>query len=516
MLIVYRFSFVAFLVLMTMTSCRETATAPYKNLTKDSFADMYEPAYRLNSHAIRRGIDSLMRADNDAFKADWRTRNYYRSQQPFLWISREGILERADTALAYLWQAAGCGLDTSKLRVRQIADDIRRLRSLDVHGQGGEINKIMARVEYNLTRAYIRYSSGQMFGFVNPDKLYNNIEKCDSDTVTGRVKYSHLCDLRVRRPDSLFFATAISKAFNDSVGQFITAAQPRGILYDMLVKRLNSAPLSASERVKTLCNIERCRWRQRGYNDFNDYSKYIVVNVPSCALRAVNEESVLSMRVGVGTLDHKTPLLTSSVKRMDLNPQWIIPKNIAKGIVGRCGYMHSEGMFVYDKKRGKLPPEAASYSKVMDGEQHIVQAGGAKNPLGRIIFRFDNSFSVYLHDTSSPWLLQRENRTLSHGCVRVEKPLELALFLLDDTTKELSEKIRYTMTAPFIDDNDSARKARIDRKMLVSNVKVAPAVPVFIAYYTIFYGVGGGIESFNDIYGYDEPLARELSPFNNK
>lgn len=510
----FRFSFVAFFVLMVMASCREATTAPYKDLTKESLAAMCEPAYRLDSRAIRRGIDSLTHTDGGAFKADWHTRHYYKSRQPFIWISQNGVLERADTALAYLRQAAVCGLDTNKLRVKQIADDIRRLRSLDVHGQEGNINKVMARVEYNLTRAYVRYSSGQMFGFVNPDRLYNSFEKCDSDTVTGRVKYSHLSDLRVRRPDSLFFATAISKALNDSVGQFLTAAQPHGMLYNSLVKRLNTASLSASERTKTLCNIERCRWRQRSYKGFDDYRKYIIVNVPSCALRAVNEESVLSMRVGVGTLDHKTPLLTSSVMRMDLNPQWIIPKNITKGIVGRIGYMRAEGMFVYDKKRGKLPPEAASYTKVMDGEQYIVQAGGAKNPLGRIIFRFDNSFSVYLHDTSSPWLLQRENRALSHGCVRVEKPLELAMFLLDDTTKELSEKIRYTMTMPFVGDDDSARKVRIDKDMLVNNVKVNPAVPVFIAYYTLFYGVGGGIVSFNDIYGYDEPLARELSPFN--
>lgn len=72
----------------------------------------------------------------------------------------------------------------------------------------------------------------------------------------------------------------------------------------------------------------------------------------------------------------------------------------------------------------------------MNGGQYIIQAGGPKNSLGRIIFRFDNNFSVFLHDTSSPWVFQRERRTVSHGCVRVEKPYELALFLLDDVDEK--------------------------------------------------------------------------------
>jgi len=475
---------------------------------------MFEPAFALNSHSIRRGIDSLMRADSGAFMADWRTRNYYRSQQPFIWINRKGVRERADTALAYLRQAAVCGLDTNKLRVKQIAEDIRRLRFLDVYEPDFNINKVMARVEYNLSRAYIRYSSGQMFGFVNPDKLYNRLEKCDSDTVTGHVKYSHLCDLRVHRPDSLFFATAVRKAFKDSVGQFLMAAQPHGLLYNSLIKRLNTMPLSASERIKTLCNIERSRWRQHGYGDFHDYKKSIVVNVPSCSLRAVSAGNMLTMRVAVGTMEHKTPLLTSSVMRMDLNPQWIIPKSIAKGIVGRTGYMRSENMFVYDTKQGKLPPESASFSKIMEGEQYVVQAGGSKNPLGRIIFRFKNNFSVFLHDTSSPWLLKRNDRALSHGCVRVEKPLELALFLLGNEKDDLSEKIKYSMTVPLTNDYDSIKKSRIDRNMLVNSVKVNPEVPLFITYYTVFYGIDGELVSFDDIYGYDDVLARELSSLN--
>lgn len=509
----FRFSYILIFIVMACFSCHEQVSDPYKNLSEACFVDMADDDLMLNSHEIRRCIDTLMRADSAAFIADRSTRNYYYSHKPFIWINRNGVLSRADTALHYLRQAANCGLDTNKLRVKKIASDIRRLRKLDVSEPGNRINKLMARVEYNLTRAYLRYSAGQMYGFVNPDRLYNNLEKCDSDTVSGQVKYTHLSDLKVQRPGSSFFETAIHKAFKDSVGDFLSEVQPRNALYSALVKRLHSTSTPASERVKILCNIERCRWRQRAYRDFQNYEKYVVVNVPSYSLRAVREGHTINMRVAVGTTEHKTPLLTSSIIRMDLNPQWIIPKSIARGIVGKTGYMHSEGMFVFDKKAGHLPPESVSYTKIMNGEQYIIQAGGPKNPLGRIIFRFKNNFSVYLHDTSSPWLLRKNRRALSHGCIRVEKPFDLAIFMIDDEEKTLAKKIHYSMTMPFANDDALANRVRIDHKLLVNNVNVKPTVPIFITYYTIFYNGDNKLVPFNDIYGYDEALARELSPF---
>ena len=89
------------------------------------------------------------------------------------------------------------------------------------------------------------------------------------------------------------------------------------------------------------------------------------------------------------------PLLASKITRMDVNPQWIVPKSISKGFWGNYAYMHQWGMFVFDNRKGKLAPEEVSPLKIAQGEQYIIQAGGPKNSLGRIIFRFDNGFSVF-------------------------------------------------------------------------------------------------------------------------
>lgn len=497
---------------MTLSSCRDAVRNPNENLTREAFATLSDPGLSINALTIKRNITSLMRADTTRLSTNRRVRKFYSDSGKFIWIDRNGTFDRADTLLHCLRQAVVCGLDTNMLRTKQIANDINTLRTLDVNGADGDINLTMARLEYNLTRAYFFYSAGQQFGFINPDKLFNNIEICDSDTVSGQIKYSHLSDLRVKQADSTFFATAVRMALNDSVGAFMASVHPRGKFYDALIERLGkqNAP---SVRAKTLCNIERCRWRQKKMQPFEHYDRHVLVNIPACSLRAVNGDAVLEMRVGIGTSDHKTPMLSSFVKRMDLNPQWIIPKSIAKSIVGRNSYMHSEGMFVMDKKQGKLPPEAASYTKIMENEQYIVQAGGPKNPLGRIIFRFDNDFAVFLHDTSSPWVFKKNRRDVSHGCVRVERPLELAEFMLVNEDKELNEKLKYSMTVPLVNDKDSIDKVKIDKKLLVNSINVDPQVPIFIAYYTVFYGTDGQLTAFDDLYGYDDIMAKELSKF---
>ena len=507
--------FFFFVVALSLSSCHEKVDNLNDGLTLDAFSKLSKEKYKLNSRKICANIARLSDDDGLSVSIDRNVRKYYSGGNPFIWINRLGVYGRADSLLAVLSKAGYYGIDTQMLRVPQIEEDLARIRSLDV-GEGGDdaLNMVMARFEYNLTRAYFRYAVGMRYGFVNPDYVYNRFEKYAVDSLTTR--YRQLSDLRIERPDTLFYKDLVNKAFNDSVSQYLSAVNAKGELYGLLIDRLNSGKISARERQKTLWNIERCRWRLKMLGGNAAFDKYVEVNVPSFTLRAHDKDGVLSMRVACGTTDTKTPLLSSHITRMDVNPQWILPKSIAKGIVGSLGYMHRMGMFVYDKKLGKLPPEAASYEKVVTGGQYIIQAGGPKNSLGRIIFRFDNNFSVFLHDTSSPWLFQRANRAVSHGCVRVEKPFELAVFLLGEKDETLVGKLEYSMTVELPTDNDSinaARKIKVDRKRMVNSVSVKPRIPLFITYYTIYFDSDNRLVDCPDVYGYDEVLAEQLKPF---
>ena len=136
------------------------------------------------------------------------------------------------------------------------------------------------------------------------------------------------------------------------------------------------------------------------------------------------------------------------------------------------------------------------------GKYGVVQRGGKGNALGRIIFRFDNNFSVYLHDTSSRGVFEKEDRGVSHGCVRVEKPFELAKFLLKDKNEKLLGRIEYSMTADSLNI----------RGKVVGSVKVEPQVPLFITYYTL-YPFAGGMANYPDVYGFDEVIYAVLKKY---
>lgn len=493
-----------------LSACSEKGDDRLRHI--EEFSEINNENYSINTKAIYKNIANLIKTEGVSQASDRHVIKYYSENKPFIWIHRLGVYDRADTLLKIIKDADYYGFSTRMLKVEQIKEDLNRIKNLNVSLNGiNDINNVLARLEYNLTRAFFRYSLGLRYGLINPDYLYNNLETSDTDS-TG-IKFKQLSDLQIERPNNKFYTSIISKALNDSIKYLFNNIQPNNELYVKLIEYLNDNRLSNKERLKTICNIERCRWRLKILSGKNRFDKFIEVNIPSFSLKAVNDNDAFTMRVGCGTIKDKTPLLTSKITRMDINPQWIIPKSIAKGIANSYHYMHKMGMFVLDKKFGKLPPEKASYTKIMNGEQFIIQAGGPKNSLGRIIFRFDNNFSVFLHDTSSPWLLKREDRAISHGCIRVEKPLELALFLLNDKTKELEDKLRYSMTVEYTNENDSLNKKIIDKKRMLKSVSVNPAIPLFITYFTKYLNENGEIVDYQDVYKYDEALCEKLKPF---
>jgi murein L,D-transpeptidase YcbB/YkuD len=151
------------------------------------------------------------------------------------------------------------------------------------------------------------------------------------------------------------------------------------------------------------------------------------------------------------------------------------------------------------------------------GEYLVIQEGGEGNALGRIIFRFDNALSIYLHDTSSRDVFALEDRGVSHGCVRVERPYDLALFVMGERGSKVAERIGYSIRADVsalgkprdqLTDQQLEVLDTLRRDMLIGSVKVEPTVPVYILYYTLYPDKDGSIEEFRDVYGYDKVIAQ--------
>lgn len=258
-------------------------------------------------------------------------------------------------------------------------------------------------------------------------------------------------------------------------------------------------------------NMERLRWQ----NKLEKGDKYVMVNIAAFMLQAFDNDSILEMRICCGSPRNKTPLLTSKISYMELNPYWNVPQSIIrKEIIPSyrrdTSYFRRNRMKVYDLQGNAVNPHSIKWSKYKGGVPFTVKQDNKQgNSLGRIIFRFPNEFAVYLHDTPSRWAFMKVNRGVSHGCVRLEKALDFAFFLLKDKDDVTMDRIRVAMDLQAETEDGKKNIAKPSYKEL-KQYTLKESIPLFLDYYTTFYSKDGELSYCDDIYKYDEPLLEAL------
>ena len=486
--------------------------------SKDYFSDLRSDSVTLNIAKIRSHILELCeRRGGCATQSDRFMYKYYHNNGPLLWIDRYGIDMKVDTLLKYIDGVEEIGFSKSAFFYREIRDDVNRFRNLDFKGGNNSINEVFARLEYYLTKSYLRYVTGQRFGFVNPQIIFNKIDSAEHST-PQRLLYRRLFDINTELPDSNFFSQAIRIVSQRDYYAFFHEVQPRDSLYFRLKNELQKS-LSEDYRIKLICNLERSRWREEEYLSMG--KKYIIVNIPSFHLYAYGGDTLLYMRIGCGSYKTKTPLLTSAIERMDVNPVWNIPMSIIKNEVsqhaGDTSYFSRNKYYIVRRENGeRVPVTEVSPAMLRSGEYRVSQESGDGNSLGRIIFRFANDFSVFLHDTSNRNVFARTNRGVSHGCVRVQRPFDLALYLLDDPDEWLVDRLRISMDImPQTKRGIEYIRTQENNRKLINSISVNPHVPLFITYFTIYPDNKGQLTSYPDVYGYDEVIHQNIKLFMN-
>lgn len=499
--------------------CADSLSLNQHHISLDTFSDMKVDAYSLNVQSFQEALEDYCKKGNgNKLVNSFMNRHYENGGTP-VWVDHWGVDDRADSLLAILEsELAEIGFRTSAFHIAEIKADMDKIRTL-TFDQHDNVSQVMARLEYNLNKAYLTYAVGQRYGFVNPSSVLNRYDARDKDS-TGRViAYRHLYDVDIESPTDSFFHVAMACATTNGIGAFLRQMEPKTELYGRLRQMLRSA--NKSECQKILVNMERSRWRDKKH--VQEQQKYVVVNVPAFHLWAVGPDSVVDMRAACGALKTKTPLLSSEISYMQVNPEWVIPMSIIRDDVARNGgdpyYFSRHRYYISDRKTGKrVSPAAVSAAMLRSGNYRVTQEGGAGNALGRIIFRFPNNFSVFLHDTSSPGVFQRDNRGVSHGCVRVQRPFDLAVFLMEkDPDEWLLDKLRISMGMKpeteqgreYLDQMDPSVKT----PQLVKTINVSPRVPILITYYTIFQTPDGSLQHYSDVYGYDDAISESLKPY---
>jgi murein L,D-transpeptidase YcbB/YkuD len=296
-----------------------------------------------------------------------------------------------------------------------------------------------------------------------------------------------------------------SDVFDEELEQAVMRFQERhGLEPDGSVGKetLMALNVTAEDRVRQI----RVNLAQRDTMPKETADRFVVVNIPDFRLRVIDHgKRVLGMKVVLGQRRQwQTPLIDSQIKYLILNPRWNVPSGIfAKELIHDLRkdptYLKRHGMKAIstDSGGGELDPDAIDWTQVSATNPHmrIVQHEGAGNSLGRIKFMFPNPYDVYLHDTPMKKLFARNMRALSHGCVRVEHPLDLAELLMSDNPSWSREKIQRAI--------DSGRN---------QDIPLSAPVPVHIIYRTAWVDEKGNVNFRDDIYGRDAGQAAEVAP----
>ena len=245
----------------------------------------------------------------------------------------------------------------------------------------------------------------------------------------------------------------------------------------ILPSHLNVLNIPVADRIRTLVvNMERCRWISK---DIANAKEVIAVNIPAYELTYFKDgKPSFRSNVVVGKTLNKTVIFSAPMRYIVFSPYWNVPYSILKNEI-------KPGI-------AKDPNYLAKHNMEWNGNS-VRQKPGTRNSLGLVKFLFPNSNSIYLHDTPSKHLFSRRDRAFSHGCIRVEKPKELAEVLLANDPKWTPEKIDEAM-----------------HKGKETWYTLKEKIPVYIGYFTAWVDTEGNLRFYEDVYKRDEPLAELL------
>lgn len=245
--------------------------------------------------------------------------------------------------------------------------------------------------------------------------------------------------------------------------------------YARLKQELAATPKAETKkRALIRANMDRWRWLDRDLG-----KQYLMTNVPEMQLRlTVNDKIIRTYRTIVGKPGKTaTPQLAETVEGVIFNPTWTVPQSIVKGEGLGARLLASPG---------SAKAQGYKVTKGANGAITVVQQPGPGNSLGMVKLDMPNPHSIFLHDTPNRNLFNQNARALSHGCIRTERALEMA------------------MTMAIIGGGASAEKAvAISKSKEYTRVPMTKHVPVYITYFTMAQDINGKLSTFNDLYGRD-------------
>ena len=255
------------------------------------------------------------------------------------------------------------------------------------------------------------------------------------------------------------------------------------------------------ERIKQIkVNLERWRWLPQ---EFSNY--YILVNIANFELDVIkNGKTEREYKVIVGKPFRKTPVFSDKISYIVLNPTWTVPPTILKNdiipaVQKDINYLSKKNIKVLDHSGNEIAISAIDWQTIKSNgfPYKLVQDPGPDNALGAVKLMFPNKYNVYLHDTPSRELFSKSDRAFSSGCIRVENPIDLTVYLLNENNKWDKEKI-----------------LKIIETRKTQTVMLPEKLNIHIMYWTAWADENNTTHFRNDVYDRDSKILHALKQSN--
>ncbi len=404
----------------------------------------------------------------------------------------ENELIFADAALTFLYHVAyGKEINIGYNGVKYNIDSARIVTMFDSLLIKHNWRGILDSLEPKTTQYVILKSQlNRMQSFMQDSAWTDSI----TATNTPAVKQALVMKLKAYglMPDSVNNDSVSASLLRTAIKGFqrMMGTDTTGVANDKTLAYLNFPLKKRIEQIKESLNY----WRWTGRLKEHDF---ILVNIPAARLQIVSSDSTkdIGMRVIVGKLATRTPSFTAYITKVISYPYWTVPFSIAtKEMLPKIrrdtGYLDNNSLQVINGKGEEVDPHKINWNKYSEKyfPYTLRQGTGCDNSLGVLKFDLNSPYSIYLHDTNRKDLFSNKNRFMSHGCVRVEKPMVLAEFLLREG----------------LDTSTIAQLNKCMAEQKPNEFKLKKHFPVLIFYMTADVDEKGTLKFYGDVYGVEE------------
>ena len=390
-----------------------------------------------------------------------------------LWMTDTAVTSKARALIGEIKNADAYGLSAKDFRLPDVPESDTATLTTEA----------AANAELQLTTAALKYVRFARGGRISDPaaQLNTNLDR-RPQWVDPKIVLEQLASSET--PD------AVLRDYHPKHPQFEKLRQ----LYVKSLPANPGAPLSASaKRLRT--NMEMWRWMNEDMGDMHVFN-----NIPEFMQYVYKDGQIVrSEKIVAGMLDKQSSIFSRPLKYVVLRPQWRVPesikvKEIWPSLIRGGGYMRQYALELETKDGQRVDWRRIDWVNTDIRNYEVVQPPGPKSVLGHVKFTFPSQHTIFMHDTPDKWMFRSSQRTLSHGCLRVQKPMELAeMVLMEDKAWDKDKVSEISRSGP-----------------LNNEIVIDKRIPIHLVYFTAWVGDDGRQKIFADIYGHEKRVTQAL------